>query len=341
MAKKKAAKKSARGVAAAVKKVAKTVAQAATRNSQKRAKSAKPVALKRSANPAKAAGQYVYQFGKRTDGNGGMKPLLGGKGANLAQMTKIGLPVPPGFTITTQVCIDYYDNKKKFPKGLEEEVASAMKLMEKETGKKFGDPRNALLVSVRSGARDSMPGMMDTILNLGLNDETVKGLAEATGNPRFAYDSYRRFIQMYGDVVMGVQKRHENEHDPFEAAMEGLKHQLGIHNDTDLDESHLRELIKRYLHLIKERTGKGFPQDPFEQLMGAVGAVCAQLGGEDGAVDGSRHQRRPVTVATGGRPLTVDAASRRCASAAGRRPRSRRPAAAPSPRQRRAGCRAR
>jgi pyruvate,orthophosphate dikinase len=223
---------------------------------------------------AAKSGRMIYYFGaKKCDGDGTMKPLLGGKGANLAQMTKIGLPVPPGFTITTQVCIDYYKHGKKFPKGLEEDVASAMKLMEKETGKKFGDPKNALLVSVRSGARDSMPGMMDTILNLGLNDETVKGLAEATGNPRFAYDSYRRFIQMYGDVVMGVQKRHENEHDPFEAAMEGLKHQLGIHDDTGLDESHLRELIKRYLHLIKERTGKGFPQDPFVQLMGAVGAV--------------------------------------------------------------------
>jgi len=219
-------------------------------------------------------GRMTYYFGaKKCDGDGTMKALLGGKGANLAQMTKIGLPVPPGFTITTQCCIDYYKHGKKFPKGLEDEVAAAMKLMEKETGKKFGDLKNALLVSVRSGARDSMPGMMDTILNLGLNDETVKGLAAATGNPRFAYDSYRRFIQMYGDVVMGVQKRHENEHDPFEETMEGLKHQLGIHNDTDLTEEHLRELIKRYLTLIKQRTGKGFPQDPFEQLMGAVGAV--------------------------------------------------------------------
>ena len=216
----------------------------------------------------------IYSFGdKKCDGDGTMKSLLGGKGANLAQMTKIGLPVPPGFTITTAVCIEHYKHGKKFPKGLEEAVHAAMKLIEKETGKKFGDPKNALLVSVRSGARDSMPGMMDTILNLGLNDETVKGLAEATGNPRFAYDSYRRFIQMYGDVVMGVQKRHENEHDPFEELMEGLKHQLGVHNDTDLTESHLRELISRYLRLIKERTGKTFPQDPFEQLLGSVGAV--------------------------------------------------------------------
>ncbi|MFM8952509.1 MAG: PEP/pyruvate-binding domain-containing protein, partial [Planctomycetaceae bacterium] len=239
-----------------------------------RTKSVASKAASKSGGAGGKAGRMIYYFGaKKCDGDGTMKALLGGKGANLAQMTKIGLPVPPGFTITTQVCIDYYKNHKKFPKGLEDEVASAMKLMEKETGKKFGDPKNALLVSVRSGARDSMPGMMDTILNLGLNDETVKGLAAATGNPRFAYDSYRRFIQMYGDVVMGVQKRHENEHDPFEATMEGLKHQLGIHDDTDLGEEHLRELIKRYLKLIKERTGKGFPQDPFEQLMGAVGAV--------------------------------------------------------------------
>jgi pyruvate,orthophosphate dikinase len=219
-------------------------------------------------------GRMIYFFGQdRCDGDGSMKSLLGGKGANLAQMTKIGLPVPPGFTITTQVCIDFYANKRSFPKGLEAEVASFVKLIEKETGKKFGDPRNPLLVSVRSGARDSMPGMMDTILNLGLNDQTVRGLAEATGNPRFAYDSYRRFIQMYGDVVMGVQKRHENEHEPFDDVMDGLKHQIGIVNDTDLGEEHLRELIRRYFALIQERTGKPFPQDPFEQLMGSVGAV--------------------------------------------------------------------
>ncbi len=234
--------------------------------------SAKKSATKESSGAK--TGKLVYSFGeKKCDGDGTMKALLGGKGANLAQMTKIGLPVPPGFTITTAVCIDYYKHGKKFPKGLEEAVHSAMKLVEKETGKKFGDPKNALLMSVRSGARDSMPGMMDTILNLGLNDETVKGLAEQTGNPRFAYDSYRRFIQMYGDVVMGIQKRHENEDEPFEEVMEGLKHQLGLEADTDMTESHLRELISRYLRLIKERTGKTFPQNPFEQLMGAVGAV--------------------------------------------------------------------
>jgi pyruvate,orthophosphate dikinase len=236
-------------------------------------KSGKKSGHTRSAGGGKA-GRMIYFFGHtRCDGDGTMKSLLGGKGANLAQMTKIGLPVPPGFTITTQVCIDYYHEGKKFPKGLEADVASFVRLIEKETGKKFGDPRNALLLSVRSGARDSMPGMMDTILNLGLNDETVRGLAAATGNPRFAYDSYRRFIQMYGDVVMGVQKRHENEHEPFDEVMDGLKHQIGIVNDTDLGEEHLRELIRRYFALIKERTGKAFPQDPFEQLMGAVGAV--------------------------------------------------------------------
>jgi pyruvate,orthophosphate dikinase len=238
-----------------------------------RKKSAARTSAKKETKGAKA-GRMIYSFGeKKCDGDGTMKALLGGKGANLAQMTKIGLPVPPGFTITTAVCIDYYKQGKKFPAGLEDQVHAALKLIEKETGKKFGDPKNALLVSVRSGARDSMPGMMDTILNLGLNDETVRGLAEATGNPRFAYDSYRRFIQMYGDVVMGVQKRHENEHEPFDEVMDGLKHQLGIHNDTDLEESHLRELISRYIRLIKERTGKDFPQDPFAQLMGAVGAV--------------------------------------------------------------------
>jgi pyruvate, orthophosphate dikinase len=220
------------------------------------------------------SGRMIYYFGaKRCDGDGTMKPLLGGKGANLAQMTKIGLPVPPGFTITTQVCIDYYDNHKKFPKGLDDEIRGYVRMLEKETGKKFGDGSNALLLSVRSGARDSMPGMMDTILNLGLNDESVKGLAAATGNPRFAWDSYRRFVQMYGDVVMGVQKRHENEHEPFEEVMEKLKHEHGVHDDTALTAEALAELVKRYMRLIKERTGKSFPQDPFEQLLGAVGAV--------------------------------------------------------------------
>jgi len=233
--------------------------------------------VKKSAAKKPAAskpGRMIYYFGvDRCDGDGTMKAIIGGKGANLAQMTKIGLPVPPGFTITTQMCIDYYTTGKKFPKGLEEEIAHYVKLLEKETGKKFGDPANALLVSVRSGARDSMPGMMDTILNLGLNDKTVEGLKKATGNGRFAFDSYRRFIQMYGDVVMGVQKRHENEHDPFEEVMEKVKHQAHVEEDTALTEDHLKDLIHRFQKLIKERTGKTFPQDPFEQLLGAISAV--------------------------------------------------------------------
>ena len=234
--------------------------------------SAKKSAAKKPA--ASKPGRMIYYFGAdRCDGDGTMKAIIGGKGANLAQMTKIGLPVPPGFTITTQMCIDYYTSGKKFPKGLEEEIAHYVKLLEKETGKKFGDPANALLVSVRSGARDSMPGMMDTILNLGLNDKTVEGLKKATGNGRFAFDSYRRFIQMYGDVVMGVQKRHENEHDPFEEVMEKVKHQAHVEEDTALTEDHLKDLISRFQKLIKERTGKTFPQDPFEQLIGAITAV--------------------------------------------------------------------
>ncbi len=220
------------------------------------------------------ANKLIYYFGKsKTDGSGDMKALLGGKGANLAAMTKIGLPVPPGFTITTEVCVHYYKAGKKFPTELPSELEKAVKWMEKETGKKFGDPKNPLLVSVRSGARDSMPGMMDTILNLGLNDDTTIGLAAATGNPRFAWDSYRRFIQMYGDVVMGVQKRHENEHEPFEEVMDHLKKEVKVTEDTQLTAEHLQELVKRYKKLIKERTNKAFPNEPMKQLEGAVSAV--------------------------------------------------------------------
>ncbi len=223
----------------------------------------------------KKAQQFIYHFGKsRCDGDGTMKPLLGGKGANLAAMTKIGLPVPPGFTITTEVCTHYYDNGRKYPKGLfEVDVPKAVAWMEKETGKKFGDPKNPLLVSVRSGARDSMPGMMDTILNLGMNDTAVEAVSAATGNARFAWDCYRRFVQMYGDVVMGVQKRHENEHEPFDEVMDHLKEEVGAKEDTDLSAEQLKELVKRFQALIKERTGKAFPNDPMAQLQGAVGAV--------------------------------------------------------------------
>src|SRR5437899_7831435 len=170
--------------------------------------------------------KYIYLFGnKKADGNGAMKALLGGKGANLAEMSRIGLPVPPGFTITTEVCTYYYANKKTYPKDLEGQVKSGVAFIEKIMGTTFGDKSAMpLLVSVRSGARDSMPGMMDTILNLGLNDQTVLALVKATGNERFAWDCYRRFIQMYGDVVMGVQKRAGEDHEPFEVVIEKLKH---------------------------------------------------------------------------------------------------------------------
>ena len=217
----------------------------------------------------------IFHFGSgKSDGNGTQKALLGGKGANLAEMSRRGFAVPDGFTITTEICSYYYANKRSYPKGLfEKDTPAAVAKLEKATGKIFGDKTNPLLVSVRSGARDSMPGMMDTILNLGLNDQTVVALKTKTGNGRFAYDCYRRFVQMYGDVVMGVQKRHENEADPFEHAMETLKEEFGVHEDSALTEGHLKELIKRFNVLIKERTGKAFPQNPYQQLQGAVGAV--------------------------------------------------------------------
>src|SRR5437016_696046 len=201
--------------------------------------------------------KYVYLFGnKKADGNGAMKALLGGKGANLAEMSRIGLPVPPGFTITTEVCTYYYANKRTYPKVLDPQVKTGIAFIEKIMGTKFGDKdAMPLLVSVRSGARDSMPGMMDTILNLGLNDQTVLALVTATKNERFAWDCYRRFIQMYGDVVMGVQKRAGEDHEPFEVVIHTLKHER--HEDdvenTKLSVDDLKELVKRFKALIKER----------------------------------------------------------------------------------------
>lgn len=217
--------------------------------------------------------KYTYLFGKKTDGNAKMRNLLGGKGANLAEMARIGLPVPPGFTITTEVCTYYYENGKKYPKCLESMVDAALATVEKQLGKKFGDEKDPLLFSVRSGARESMPGMMDTILNLGLNDKTVLGLSEKTGNPRFAWDCYRRFIQMYGDVVMGVQARTETERDPFHEVMEGVKKEANVVLDAQLDVNDLKKLVERYKALIKERTNSNFPQDVKKQLWGAIGAV--------------------------------------------------------------------
>ncbi len=204
-----------------------------------------------------------------------MKPLLGGKGANLAEMCRIGLPVPSGFTITTEVCTYFYDHKRTYPSSLKPEVKAGVESIEKQTGKKFGDLKDPLLVSVRSGARDSMPGMMDTILNLGLNDQTVEALARKTANPRFAWDCYRRFVQMYGDVVLGVQKSPDEDHEPFEMVIEALKHER-YHadiEDTKLSVDDLKELVARFKKLVKQRVGKDFPADPWEQLMGAVGAV--------------------------------------------------------------------
>jgi pyruvate,orthophosphate dikinase len=236
----------------------------------------KGVARKGAAKRApKAGAKYVYLFGRKTDGNGGMKPLLGGKGANLAEMCRIGLPVPPGFTITTDVCTYYYANRRTYPPLLRAQMQAGVAAIEQQTKKKFGDLKNPLLVSVRSGARDSMPGMMDTILNLGLNDETVEALASRTGNPRFAWDCYRRFIQMYGDVVLGVQKSAGEDHEPFETIIEGLKHEKyhGGIEDTRLSVDDLKELVTRFKALVKERAGKDFPASPWDQLMGAIGAV--------------------------------------------------------------------
>ncbi|MBA4148444.1 MAG: pyruvate, phosphate dikinase [Verrucomicrobia bacterium] len=226
---------------------------------------------------ASKSNKYVYTWGnKKADGDGSMKPLLGGKGANLAEMTRIGLPVPPGFTITTEVCTYYYANKRTYPKELQAQMHAGVANMEKIMGCKFGDAKGMpLLVAVRSGARDSMPGMMDTILNLGLNDQTVLSLAAATKNERFAWDCYRRFIQMYGDVVMGVQKREGEDHEPFETIIHEFKHDAYGEDlvDSDLTAADQQELVKRFKALVKERTGKSFPNDAWAQLQGAAGAV--------------------------------------------------------------------
>jgi pyruvate,orthophosphate dikinase len=218
--------------------------------------------------------KYVYFFGgKKADGKAEMKALLGGKGANLAEMVNIGLPVPAGFTITTEVCTYYFNHNNKYPKELEKQVKASLQKVEKEMGRKFGDPENPLLVSVRSGARASMPGMMDTILNLGLNDETVEGIINKTNNPRFAYDSYRRFVQMYGDVVLGLKPQDKKAEDPFEVILERKKEQYGFKLDTELSTEHLKELVQEFKEAIKNETGHEFPTNPVEQLWGAISAV--------------------------------------------------------------------
>jgi pyruvate,orthophosphate dikinase len=217
----------------------------------------------------------VYTFGnKQAEGKADMKSLLGGKGANLAEMNLIGVPVPPGFTITTDVCTEYNKlGKEEVIKLIREEVEKAIRNVEDLMNSKFGDSEDPCLVSVRSGARASMPGMMDTILNLGLNDEVVEGLAKKTGNPRFAWDSYRRFIQMYGDVVMGLKPESKEDHDPFEVIIDEIKEEKGVENDTDLSTDDLKDMVARFKSAVKEKTGKDFPTDAWEQLWGSVAAV--------------------------------------------------------------------
>ncbi len=214
------------------------------------------------------AQKFVYFFGNgQAEGRADMKNLLGGKGANLAEMSSIGLPVPPGFTISTEVCTEFYKNDQKYPESLTAEVAANLKKIEDLMGKKFGDPKNPLLVSVRSGARASMPGMMDTVLNLGLNDTTVQGIIAQSGDERFAYDAYRRFVQMYSDVVMGMEK------DILDHLLEQKKEEKGVHLDTDLTAQDWKELVALFKKTIKQELGQSFPEDPQEQLWGAIGAV--------------------------------------------------------------------
>jgi pyruvate,orthophosphate dikinase len=223
-------------------------------------------ATRKAAAPSK--GKWVYAFGGgKAEGRAGMRNLLGGKGAGLAEMAHLGLPVPPGFTITTEVCTHYYDNGNTYPKTLKPQVEAALAEVGRVAGKKFGDPDNPLLVSVRSGARASMPGMMDTVLNLGLNDKSVEALARKSGDGRFAYDSYRRFITMYSDVVLGIEHHH------FEEILDDHKDRNGYTLDTDLDAGDWEQLVGRFKQRVEEEQGKPFPQDPHEQLWGAIGAV--------------------------------------------------------------------
>ncbi len=218
--------------------------------------------------------KYVYLFGGgRAEGRAEQKDLLGGKGANLHEMTRLGIPVPSGFTITTEVCTYYYAHGCRYPKDLERQVKDALRRVERIMGKRFGDPNNPLLVSVRSGARASMPGMMDTILNLGLNDRTVEGLSVRTGNPRLAYDAYRRLVQMYGDVVLGLKPTEKHERDPFQALLESTREARGVTSDAELSAEDLRGLVTAFTAEIKTRCEREFPEDPYDQLWGAIGAV--------------------------------------------------------------------
>ncbi len=237
--------------------------------------------------------KYVYFFGGgKAEGSAEMKNLLGGKGANLAEMVNLEIPVPPGFTLTTEVCNFYYQNASRYPDGLRRDVKKSLAQIEEIMGNKFGDEENPLLVSVRSGARASMPGMMDTVLNLGLNDTTVAALIRRTNNPRFAYDSYRRFVAMYGDVVMGLKPESKLEEDPFEVILSEKKKERGVKSDSDLNAEDLKDLVVRFKAAIKTKLGKDFPEDPMEQLWGSIGAVFGSWGNER-AIEYRRLYRIP------------------------------------------------
>ncbi len=238
--------------------------------------------------PASVAHKWVYRF---EEGDGTMRDLLGGKGAGLAEMTKAKLPVPPGFTITTEACKTFYADGQAFPEGMWEQVLDALKSVEAETGKTLGDPAKPLLVSVRSGARESMPGMMDTVLNLGLNTETLQGLARATGDERFAYDAYRRFIQMFGRIVLGV------DGDAFEHALQDYKTRVGAASDTDLTTAHLKDVAERFLGLVRDVAKRDFPQDPLEQLRLSIEAVFSSWNGKR-AIDYRNYYGIPHDLGT-------------------------------------------
>ena len=243
----------------------------AKKAAQTKARAARLGAAKKPAGkaaPTGKAAKHVYFFGNgKADGNRNMKDLLGGKGSGLAEMTNAGLPVPPGFTISTAVCTIYYNEKSRIPAAIDADIAENLKKLEKAAGAQLGSTDNPLLVSVRSGAKFSMPGMMDTILNLGLNDQSVEGLKRRTQNGRFAFDSYRRFIQMFGNVVLEIPK------DAFEHEFDSVKNERGAKLDTDLDEEALRDVVERYKALVRKRTGKAFPQEPMDQLKMARNAV--------------------------------------------------------------------
>ena len=218
--------------------------------------------------------KYVYFFGAgKADGDATMKNLLGGKGANLAEMNRIGLPVPAGLTITTEVCTYFYDNDRTYPPELKKQVEDNIAAIGKAMGKEFGSKTNPLLLSCRSGARESMPGMMDTVLNIGMNDETVEIMSKVSGNPQFAWDSYRRFIQMYSDVVLEVRPEKKEEEDYFEEILHNVKHKAGVKYDSELSADHLKDVVAQFKKMVREKSGQDFPQDPMEQVWGAIGAV--------------------------------------------------------------------